>query len=86
MKFRNNIIGDFILEVLVPFTAIAVGFTVLFVAILGTAYAIIDPKQCKAHWGDRGNWSFWGGCMVETNRGRIPENMLNGVDIGVTFK
>lgn len=66
-------------SLMVAVLATLVVFSVLFVAV----YVVVDPRVCSERWEDRARWGFWSGCLVETNRGYLPQGVIRGVDIGV---
>lgn len=62
------------------------GGLAFLVAVAATIATITGPRVCNAKWGDRAEWGFWSGCMVETNRGMIPAEKLNGHDLGIILQ
>ena len=75
--------NGFFTEVILPTLGVLVGSIVLVLGLTALIYVITAPPSCEARWGERGEWSFWAGCMVSTNRGMMPEDMLVPADIGV---
>lgn len=72
--------------------AIAATFAIVAVvaaigaAVMVPAAAMVNSAHCHAAWKDRAEWGFWSGCMVKTNRGLLPESLLNSVDIGTVVE
>lgn len=72
-------------EVLGVTLAIIFGAAIILLGAFALLYVLIDPPSCAARWPGQSEWSFWSGCMVETNRGMIPQDMLTPADIGVVI-
>lgn len=67
-------------------------FVILFICfitvgvVIGIAISIefaLGERSCLGRWGDRGSWSFFGGCVVQTENGVVPEDIITFGDLTV---
>lgn len=70
-------IKEFAIMVVAPVAVLSL----LAVLLLVGAYTVIDPRMCGARWPGASEWSFWGGCRVQTERGMVPQDMLQINDV-----
>lgn len=86
MKFRDKY-GD---PTLLSVALIAMGAFAVIIAIIvifvNLIIIYVDPVKCEARWGERAKFEYWAGCLVETNKGYLPERAVTAVDIGAVLK
>lgn len=71
--------------------AVLLGVMSVFIIIIilsvgAVVYNVTGAKECEAKWGNRAKWTYWSACLVETNKGYLPEGAVFGVDVGVQIK